>query len=133
MNIITFGTFDLFHIGHLNIIKKCINFNNGRNKVIVGVSSDEFNLAKKNKIPIIPLNDRIEIIKNIKGVHDVFVEESLEKKREYCLKYNANVLIMGDDHIGRFDYLKNYSIDVVYVERTANISTTEIIVKINDT
>jgi glycerol-3-phosphate cytidylyltransferase len=104
MIVITFGTFDLFHIGHLNILKKCREYKTNNNKVIVGVSSDKLNENKKNKIPITKLSDRIEIIKNIKGVHEVFIEESLEKKREYCLKYNADVLIMGDDHVGRFDF-----------------------------
>ena len=95
MIVITFGTFDLFHIGHLNIIKKCKNYKDGNNKVIVGLSSDKFNFEKKNKYPIIPLNNRMEIVKNLKDVEEVFIEESLEKKRENCLKYNADVLIMG--------------------------------------
>ena len=130
MIVITFGTFDLFHIGHLNIIKKCENYKDGNNKVIVGLSSDKFNFEKKNKYPIIPLNNRMEIVKNLKDVDEVFIEESLEKKREYCLKYNADVLIMGSDHKGRFDYLEKDNIKVVYTERTKDISTSEIIDKI---
>lgn len=126
MIIITFGTFDLFHIGHLNIIKRCLKYNNSKNKLIVGVSTDKFNYDKKKVYPIIPQKDRIEIIKNIKGVDEVFFEESLEKKKEYCLKYNADILIMGYDHKGRFDYLKDYNIDVIYLPRTQNVSTTEI-------
>lgn len=132
MIVITFGTFDLFHIGHLNILKKCREYKTNNNKVIVGVSSDKLNENKKNKIPITKLSDRIEIIKNIKGVHEVFIEESLEKKREYCLKYNADVLIMGDDHVGRFDFLKKDNIEVVYVNRTDHVSTSEIIEKIKE-
>ena len=83
MRIITFGTFDLFHIGHLNIFKNCKNFLNQDNYVIVGISSDELNFKKKSKTPIININDRVEIIKSIKYVDEVFIEESLEKKLEY--------------------------------------------------
>jgi glycerol-3-phosphate cytidylyltransferase len=132
MIVITFGTFDLFHIGHLNILKKCREYKTNNNKVIVGVSSDKLNENKKNKIPITKLSDRIEIIKNIKGVQEVFIEESLAKKREYCLKYKADVLIMGNDHVGRFDFVEKDNIEVVYVDRTDNVSTSEIIEKIKE-
>ena len=124
MRIITFGTFDLFHIGHLNILKNFKKFLNQDNYVIVGISSDELNLKKKSKTPIININDRVEIIKSIKYVDEVFIEESLEKKLEYCLKYNADILIMGNDHIGSFNYLENNNIKVIYLDRTNNISTT---------
>tara|TARA_B110001450_G_scaffold78018_1_gene74126 strand:- start:2324 stop:2725 length:402 start_codon:yes stop_codon:yes gene_type:complete len=124
MRIITFGTFDLFHIGHLNIFKNCKNFLNQDNYVIVGISSDELNFKKKSKTPIININDRVEIIKSIKYVDEVFIEESLEKKLEYCLKYNIDILIMGSDHIGSFNYLQNNNIKVIYLDRTNNISTT---------
>tara|TARA_B100001142_G_C14259035_1_gene626290 strand:+ start:167 stop:568 length:402 start_codon:yes stop_codon:yes gene_type:complete len=124
MRIITFGTFDLFHIGHLNIFKNCKNFLNQDNYVIVGISSDELNFKKKSKTPIININDRVEIIKSIKYVDEVFIEESLEKKLEYCLKHKADILIMGSDHIGSFDYLQNNNIKVIYLDRTNNISTT---------
>ena len=133
MNIITFGTFDLFHIGHLNILKYCKLYNNNiNNNLIVGVSSDECNYKKKNKYPIIKLKDRIEIIKNIKGVNSVFIEESLDKKREYCLKYKVDVIIMGSDHIGKYDYLKKDNIIVLYINRTDNISTSYIIQTIKE-
>lgn len=130
MIIITFGTFDLFHIGHLNIIKYCKSIldesNDIEKKIIIGVSSDELNYKKKNKYPEINLQDRMEIIKNIKGVDEVFIEESLDYKLDYCLKYKANILVMGDDHKGRFDYLEKHNINVIYKPRTKNISTTKI-------
>lgn len=130
MIVITFGTFDLFHLGHLNIIKYCSKISkiidNGNIKVIVGVSSDELNRKKKSIYPIYNIMERLEIIKNIKGVDEVFIEESLEKKLEYCIKYKADVLIMGDDHKGKFDYLEDYGIQVIYKPRTENISTTQI-------
>ena len=130
MRIITFGTYDLFHIGHLNILNRCKKYNNEENILIVGVSSDNLNFLKKNRYPIINEIDRIEIISNIKCVDIVFKEESLESKREYCINYNADILIMGDDHKGKFDYLKD-SIEVVYLKRTPDISTTLIIEKNN--
>lgn len=113
----------MFHIGHLNIIKRCVKYANG-GKVIVGVSSDKFNYKKKSSYPMICEEQRLEIVKNIKGVHDVFLEKSIKKKLKYCLKYNADSHIMGDDHIGRFDYLTEHGIDVIYFPRTEGISTT---------
>lgn len=129
MNILTFGTFDLFHIGHLNVLKYCRKHGN----VYVGVSSDNFNYVKKNKYPTINENDRCEIIKNIKGVKKVFIEESYDKKKEYCKRYNADILIMGNDHEGKFDYLEDEikGLKVVYIPRTKNISSTMIKDKIS--
>jgi len=138
MIIITFGTFDLFHIGHLNILNNCKNYNindninedNTQNILYVGVSTDKFNFEKKQHFPIINESERIKIVSCIKGVDFVFKEESLEQKRDYCLKYKADVLIMGDDHKGRFDFLKEDNIKVIYLDRTEDISTSIIIDKI---
>ena len=127
MRIITFGTFDLFHLGHLNIIKRCKSYNDDDNYLIVGVSSDKLNYNKKQRYPIISEDQRLEIVKNLKQVDEVFIEESLEQKLEYCLKYKADLLIMGDDHLNKFDLLKENNIDVVYLTRTDNISTTDIL------
>ena len=127
--IITFGTYDLLHYGHIklfeNIKKKYPN-----SKLIVGVSSDELNVQKKNRKPITTLNQRLYMVNSIKYVDDIFIEESLEKKAEYCDRYNAKILIMGDDHIGRFDDLitKSKSItNVIYLPRTPEVSSSEII------
>ena len=121
--IITFGTFDLLHIGHINMLKKCKTYGD---KLIVGVSSDKLNYKKKNRYPIFKEKDRIEIIKNIKGVDEVFLEESLEKKEEYIRKYNADIFIIGDDWKGKFDNM-NSVCKVLYLNRTENISTTDLI------
>lgn len=117
--IITFGTFDLFHIGHLNILKRCKNIGD---YLIVGVSSDELN-KYKGKDSIIPLNERIEIIRSIKYVDEVFVEERLDLKREYILKYNIDILVMGDDWKNKFN---DMPCKVIYLERTPNISTSNL-------
>lgn len=124
---ITFGTYDLFHIGHLNILKKAKNL---CDYLVVGVSSDKLNFKKKNIYPIITLNERKSIIDSIKYTNEVFTEESLEKKREYILKYKANLLIMGDDWKGKFDEFKDIC-EVIYLPRTKNISTTSLRNKIS--
>jgi len=124
--VITFGTFDMFHIGHINILNQAARIKGTNGKLIVGVSSDLMSFSKKKKNPIFNENDRKNIISNIKGVDKVFIEESLALKREYILKNKANILVMGDDWIGRFDEFKDIC-EVIYLPRTENISTTSTI------
>jgi len=123
MIVITFGTFDLLHVGHVNMLNRC---KAQGDKLIVGVSSDNLNFKKKSRLPVFNQDDRMKIIKNIKCVDDIFLEESLELKREYIKKYNADIFIIGDDWKGKFDNL-NDTCKVIYLERTENISTTNII------
>jgi len=120
---ITFGTFDCWHIGHVRLIQRAANL---ADRLIVGVSTDELNMRKKMRKPIFSFADRCEIVNACKGVDEVFPEEALEKKREYITQYKANVLIMGDDWLGKFDEFKDIC-DVVYLPRTENISTTDTI------
>jgi glycerol-3-phosphate cytidylyltransferase len=121
--VITFGTFDLFHIGHLNIIERAKAHGD---YLIVGVSSDALNFSKKQKYPVCPQESRSRIIASLKVVDEVFFEESLELKAEYIKKYRADVLVMGDDWKGRFDVFESIC-EVVYLDRTPSISTTELI------
>lgn len=121
--IITFGTFDVFHVGHVNILKRARDLGD---ELIVGVSSDALNYSKKQRYPIYSQEERVEIISSLRFVDKVFIEESLEKKLEYIKNNQADVLIMGDDWAGKFDWLKTQC-DVVYLPRTPSISTTEII------
>ncbi|WNP30592.1 adenylyltransferase/cytidyltransferase family protein [Morganella morganii] len=121
--IITFGTFDVFHVGHINILERAAALGD---YLIVGVSSDKLNFDKKNRYPIYNESDRMKIIQSLKFVNQVFIEESLELKLEYIKKYNADILVMGDDWTGRFDWVKS-DCDVIYLPRTPSISTTEII------
>ncbi len=102
--VITFGTFDLFHIGHLRLLQRAQTYGDS---LIVGVSSDSLNVNKKSKTPIIPQHHRVEILKAITGVDEVFLEESLELKPDYIKRYKADVLVMGDDWAGKFDDLKS--------------------------
>lgn len=123
MRVITFGTFDVFHVGHVSILERARAYGDN---LIVGVSSDALNFSKKGRYPIYNQNDRVKIIKNSRYVDEVFIEESLEKKLEYIEYYKADILVMGDDWAGRFDWVKPVC-DVIYLPRTPSISTTEII------
>ncbi len=128
--IITFGTFDLFHIGHINVLK---NAKEMGDKLIVGVSSDILNIKKKFRIPVFNQDHRMKIIESCKYVDAVFLEESLEKKGEYIRNNKADILVMGDDWIGRFDEIgKECGVKVVYLPRTSNISSTDLMSKINN-
>ncbi|EAH8848321.1 adenylyltransferase/cytidyltransferase family protein [Campylobacter lari] len=128
INVITFGTFDLFHYGHLRILERAKEYGDN---LIVGVSSDELNFTKKQRYPLIHEKQRMHIINSLKCVNKVFLEESLELKEEYILKYKANILIMGNDWQGKFDHLKHIA-DIIYLPRTINISTTDIINRIKE-
>ena len=121
--VITFGTFDLFHIGHLRILERAKSLGD---YLIVGISTDELNFSKKQKNPICSQEDRMAIIKALRLVDEVFFEESLALKGEYIKNSKADILVMGDDWEGRFDEFKTLC-EVKYLPRTPSISTTEII------
>ena len=124
--VITFGTFDLFHIGHLNILQRAATLGD---RLVVGVSTDELSLAKKNRRPVYPTTDRIKIIEAIRYVDLVFTEYSLEDKSYYIQKYEATVLAMGDDWKGCFDLFRKHC-EVVYLPRTLGASTTDTIANV---
>jgi glycerol-3-phosphate cytidylyltransferase len=90
------------------------------------VSSDALNFSKKGRYPVYSQSDRCKIISSLSFVDEVFIEESLELKKEYITQYNADILIMGDDWAGRFDWVSDVC-EVKYLPRTPSISTTEII------
>jgi len=119
--VITYGTFDMFHIGHLKLLQRAKSLGE---RLIVGISTDEFN-AQKGKKVLIPYEQRREIVANIKGVDLVIPEESWEQKIEDIKKYEVDTLVMGSDWKGKFDYLKE-KCEVIYLPRTEDISTTEL-------
>lgn len=119
--VITYGTFDMFHIGHLRLLQRLKKLGD---RLIVAVSTDEFNMLK-NKQVLIPYEQRAEIIANISYVDMVIPEHNWEQKIEDIQKYNVDIFAIGDDWKGKFDFLKEYC-DVVYLERTNNISTTKL-------
>ncbi len=123
MRVITFGTYDVFHYGHVRLLERAKALGC---HLIVGVSTDALNFSKKQRSPIYNEQQRLYIVNSLKFVDEVFFEESLEKKREYIIKYKADVLVMGDDWKGKFDEF-NDTCRVEYFERTPSISTTEII------
>lgn len=119
--VITYGTFDLFHIGHLKLLQRIKNLGD---RLIVAVSTDEFN-ALKGKRTIIPYEQRAEIVANIKCVDLVIPENNWEQKIEDIQKYNVNIFTMGNDWEGKFDFLKEHC-EVVYLDRTEGISSTQL-------
>lgn len=123
MRVITFGTFDILHYGHIRILERAKTLGD---ELIVGVSSDALNERKKGRKPVYSEFERISMLQALRVVDKVFLEESLELKKQYILDHKADVLVMGDDWAGKFDDMKEFC-EVVYLERTPSISTTSII------
>jgi glycerol-3-phosphate cytidylyltransferase len=119
--LITYGTFDLFHIGHLRLLKR---IKEKGDRLVVAVSTDEFN-SLKGKKTIIPYNQRKEILEGIKYVDLVIPEDNWEQKVDDIKKYQIDELVMGNDWEGKFDELKDHC-QVTYLSRTKNISSTEL-------
>ncbi len=119
--LITYGTFDMFHVGHLELLRRVKSY---VDELIVAVSTDEFNEIKGKKT-IIPYEQRAKIVEAIKYVDKVIPEKSWDQKTEDIKRYNIDLFIMGDDWEGKFDFLKEYC-DVLYLPRTHDISSTEL-------
>ena len=119
--IITYGTFDMFHIGHLKLLQRLKKLGD---KLIVAVSTDEFN-REKGKRTLIPFEERAEIIENIKCVDLVIKEVNWEQKIEDVKKYNVDIFAIGDDWKDEFNFLEEYC-EVQYLKRTENISSTDL-------
>lgn len=124
--IVTFGTFDVFHVGHLHILERARALGG---HLDVGVSTDELTTRKKGRAPVYPYAERTRIVASLRCVDGVFAEESLEQKRHYIVARRAQVLVMGDDWNGRFDELRDVC-EVVYLPRTPSVSTTATIERI---
>ena len=121
--VITFGTFDVFHVGHVRVLNRAAALGD---RLVVGVSSDKLNFVKKGRNTVFSQEERLEIVANVKAVDEVFIEESLEQKRDYVLQHRADILVMGDDWLGKFDHINDVC-RVVYLPRTPSVSTTAII------
>ncbi|MEO7130604.1 MAG: adenylyltransferase/cytidyltransferase family protein [Dermatophilaceae bacterium] len=121
--VITFGTFDVFHVGHVRVLQRAADLGD---RLVVGVSADALNVAKKGRPPVFSQDERLEIVSSLKVVDEVFLEESLEQKRDYIVEHQADVLVMGDDWAGKFDWVSDVC-EVVYLERTPSVSTTGLI------
>ncbi len=127
--VITFGTFDVLHVGHIRVLNRAAELGD---RLVVGVSSDALNFSKKGRNPVFSQDERLELVSNVKSVDKVFVEESLDLKRDYICEHRADVLVMGDDWAGKFDFVNDLC-DVVYLPRTPSVSTTAIIEHITTT
>ena len=120
--VLTYGTFDLFHIGHLNVLKRLRELGD---RLVVGVSTDEFN-AIKGKKPIVPFEQRVELVRSMRYVDEAFPESDWDQKRTDIEKYDVDVFGMGADWEGKFDDLADLGVEVIYLPRTDGISTTEL-------
>ncbi|MDO3659855.1 glycerol-3-phosphate cytidylyltransferase [Bacillus sp. C28GYM-DRY-1] len=119
--VITYGTFDLLHWGHIKLLERAKQLGD---YLIVAISTDEFNLQKQKKA-YHSYEHRKLILETIKYVDEVIPEKSWDQKIDDIINHNVDVFVMGDDWRGKFDYLSNQC-EVVYLERTEGISTTKI-------
>ncbi len=119
--VITYGTFDLFHIGHVNLLRRLKTLGN---RTVIGLSTDEFN-AIKGKKTVMPYEHRESILSACRYVDKVFPEHCWEQKRDDIIRENVQIFAMGDDWVGKFDDLNDIC-EVIYLPRTQDISTTEI-------
>lgn len=119
-NVITYGTYDLLHIGHISMLKRCKAFGD---RLIVGLSTDEFNSRMKNKQSIQNYHERKEILEALRYVDLVIPETSWHQKIEDIKRYYIGTFVIGEDWEGEFDFLKDYC-QVIYLPRTEGISTT---------
>ncbi|UCZ52717.1 glycerol-3-phosphate cytidylyltransferase [Bacillus shivajii] len=121
IKVITYGTFDLLHWGHINILKRAKEYGD---YLIVAISTDEFNQLK-NKKAYYTYEHRKVILEAVKYVDEVIPEKTWDQKVEDVKKHHVDVFVMGDDWQGKFDFLKEYC-EVIYLPRTEGISTTKI-------
>ncbi|MBQ9673422.1 MAG: adenylyltransferase/cytidyltransferase family protein [Ruminococcus sp.] len=126
--VITYGTFDLFHQGHYNIIKRAREYGD---YLIVGVTSESYDIERGKLSVHDSLLTRIENVKKTGLVDEVIVEEYLGQKTRDIIQYEIDTLVVGSDWIGKFDHLRQYC-EVVYLERTKNISSTQLREKSNE-
>ncbi|HLQ73421.1 MAG TPA: glycerol-3-phosphate cytidylyltransferase [Bacillota bacterium] len=119
--VITYGTFDLLHPGHINILRRAKEMGD---YLIVAISTDEFN-ALKHKEAYHSFENRKMILESIRYVDEVIPEHTWEQKVTDVTDHNVDLFVMGDDWTGEFDFLREYC-DVVYLPRTVGISTTKI-------
>ena len=121
--VITYGTFDLLHYGHINLLKRA---KEQGDYLIVALSTDEFNLKEKNKKCYFTYEQRKALVEAVRYVDLVIPEESWEQKKSDIHEYHIDVFVIGEDWKGKFDFLEEEGAEVVYLPRTPEISTTQI-------
>ncbi len=120
--VITYGTFDLLHYGHINLLRRAKEMGD---YLIVALSTDEFNWSSKQKKCYFSYEKRKQLLESIRYVDLVIPEENWDQKIEDVKEFKVDTFVMGDDWEGKFDFLKDYC-EVIYLQRTPDISTTQI-------
>lgn len=120
--VITYGTFDLLHYGHINLLQRAKKLGD---YLIVALSTDDFNTIEKSKKTYFTFEERKRLLEALRYVDLVIPEENWEQKIMDVQEFKADIFAIGDDWKGKFDFLKEYC-EVVYLERTPEISTTKI-------
>lgn len=120
--VITYGTFDLLHYGHINLLRRAKQYGD---YLIVALSTDEFNWNEKQKKSYFSYEQRKQLLESIRYVDLVIPEENWAQKESDVKEYHIDTFVMGDDWVGKFDFLKPYC-EVIYLPRTPEISTTQI-------
>ena len=126
--VITYGTYDLLHYGHINLLRRAKTLGD---YLIVALSTDEFNWNEKSKKSYFKYEERKSMVEAIRYVDLVIPENNWEQKKADMAKYDIDIFVMGDDWEGKFDFLKQCGkdgkkVEVVYLPRTPEISTTQI-------
>ena len=121
--VITYGTFDLLHYGHINLLRRAKALGD---YLVVALSTDEFNRNEKNKVCYFSYEKRKALLEAIRYVDLVIPETCWQQKVTDVKEYHIDVFVMGDDWVGKFDYLKEEGVEVVYLPRTPEISSTQI-------
>lgn len=123
IRVITYGTFDLLHYGHINLLRRAKELGD---YLVVCLSTDEFNWNEKQKRCYFDYEKRKKLLEAIRYVDLVIPENSWEQKASDIHEYHIDTFVMGDDWKGRFDFLQDEGVEVVYLPRTPEISTTRI-------
>ena len=121
--VITYGTFDLLHYGHINLLRRAKALGD---YLIVALSTDEFNLNMKNKMTYFTYEQRKQLLESIRYVDLVIPEENWQQKKTDVLEYKVDTFVIGDDWEGKFDFLRDQGVEVVYLPRTQEISSSQI-------
>lgn len=121
--VITYGTFDLLHYGHINLLKRAKALGD---YLIVCISTDEFNWNEKHKKTYFSYEQRKTLLESLRYVDLVIPEENWEQKRSDMHKYQVDIFVIGDDWKGKFDFLKEEGVEVIYLPRTPEISSSKI-------
>lgn len=125
--VLTYGTFDLFHLGHVRLLRRLAALGD---RLIVGCSTDEFNRGKGKK-SVMSFEHRLEILEACRYVDKVIPERDWDQKIDDIKREKVDVFGMGNDWDGKFDHLKDYC-EVVYLKRTENISTTQLVKEVEN-